>query len=127
MHRRLGQRLCTVAPVAGEHSLHPGSHLPTLSSGKVKFKFKFIKGYVYKYPSSWAPDGLLRGSGREGEDGEFYRGRSGNLSDTRSPPPGSCFNCDGAHWRKDCPIDYGFAKGLPACSVPLFTIVLGTF
>eukprot|EP00121_Abeoforma_whisleri_P003503 Awhi_evm1s3146 len=32
-----------------------------------------------------------------------YTARNGNTYDTRKAPPGLCFNCQGRHWRKDCP------------------------
>lgn len=43
----------------------------------------------------------VRGVAWEGENG--YRARNGNLYDTTKPPPGRCWNCNGNHWRKDCP------------------------
>ena len=33
-----------------------------------------------------------------------YQARSsGNVYDTRNPPPGRCFNCGELHWRINCP------------------------
>lgn len=43
----------------------------------------------------------VRGVAWEGEN--KYRARNGTLYDTTNPPPGRCFNCNGNHWRKDCP------------------------
>jgi hypothetical protein len=44
----------------------------------------------------------VRGVAWEGEDA--YRARNGRLYDTTKPPPGRCWNCNGNHWRKDCPM-----------------------
>ncbi|GLE03747.1 hypothetical protein PINS_up012649 [Pythium insidiosum] len=32
-----------------------------------------------------------------------YISIKGNVHDTSKPPPQPCFNCQGDHWRKDCP------------------------
>ena len=35
--------------------------------------------------------------------GKTYTSKGGNVFNTKNPPPGRCFNCQGPHWRKDCP------------------------
>lgn len=48
------------------------------------------------------PGSIIMGPGFS-NDGFIYTGRGGRSHCTHKPPPFTCFNCDGPHWRKNCP------------------------
>lgn len=54
-----------------------------------------------------ATGNAIRGSGWL--DPNTYQSRKGHVHNTQRPPPLPCFNCNGNHWRKNCPHARGAA------------------
>jgi hypothetical protein len=55
--------------------------------------------------STYSDDPAGRGPGySQDPEGRYYHSLTGNVNDTRDPPPFACFTCGSLeHWRKACP------------------------
>lgn len=72
--------------------------------------FQFEEGRIYRSTMVML-DGLRIAAGHgfssDNNGGRFYTSSKGRRHDMKKPPPGRCFNCDGNHWRIDCPYAIG--------------------
>lgn len=87
----------TAAPQAAEE--------PGLAPG-----FNFVPNRIYRSTAVGIGQNLVgigRGYETDANGRMFYTAANGNRHDMSNPPPGRCFNCDGWHWRVDCPYATG--------------------
>ena len=54
--------------------------------------------------------GRVIASGRGHIGPNLYQTDRGRVYDTTRPPPQPCYNCEGMHWRKDCPYGLSFEE-----------------